>query len=82
MRGEVKKWGNSLAVRLPRDLANSLHLSEGSALELELVGGGLLLRAARPRRHRLTFEELLEGLTPETAHGEVEWGVPRGREAW
>ena len=83
MRSEVKKWGNSLAVRLPRDLARTLHLSEGSALELEVVGDTLVLRASLPqRRHRLTYEELLEGLTPQTAHAEVDWGQPQGREEW
>ena len=78
MKSTVKRWGNSLAVRLPKDLAQTLEIGEGSTLTLEIVEGGLLLR----RSSKLELEALLEGVTRETIHAETDWGEPVGREAW
>lgn len=84
MKTEVRKWGNSLAVRLPRDLAQSLHLGEGTAIELELIEGALVLRPAVPRRRpgARDLGELLRGVTPDGIHREVDWGERQGGEVW
>ncbi len=79
MNTQVGKWGNSLAVRIPATHAKELHLEEGMELEVTHVQGGLMLR---PRKHEYTLEELLEQITPETIHGETDWGPPVGGEAW
>lgn len=78
MQIEIKKWGNSLAFRVPKDLAQSLHIIEGQTLELELVEEGVLLKTKR-RRSRLKLEDLLENLGPLE---ELDWGEPGGEEAW
>lgn len=83
MKADIRKWGNSLAVRLPRDLARTLGLTEGSTVELELVDGGAMIRPVQKRRPRArSLDELLEGVTPDVVHDEVDWGEPRGNEAW
>ena len=79
MQTAVSKWGNSLALRLPRKLAADARLSEGTRVELRVADGALIVTPARPR---YTLAELLAGMKPEHAHGEVEWGPPRGEEAW
>ena len=78
MHSTVKRWGNSLAVRLPKDLAQTLEIKEGSRLTLEVVEDGLLIK--RPRKRDL--DTLLEGVTQENIHGEVDWGEPVGKEVW
>jgi antitoxin MazE len=75
----VKRWGNSLAVRLPKDLAQTLEMNEGSRLTLEVVEDGLLIRRSRKKRD---LNALLEGVTREGIHGEVDWGEPVGKEVW
>jgi antitoxin MazE len=62
MQTQIAKWGNSLAVRLPRQVAEAAGLGEGSKVELEVVGGVVRLVPTRPR-YRL--EDLLAGMTPE-----------------
>jgi antitoxin MazE len=79
MNAQVGKWGNSLAVRIPGTYARELGLSEGAELDLTRVDGGLLLR---PRKREYRLEELLEQITPESIHGETDWGSAVGREAW
>ena len=71
MKTQVGKWGNSLAVRIPRTYAKELELEEGTELEVTRVDGGLLLR---PRKLEYTLEELLKEIKPENIHGETDWG--------
>ena len=75
----VRRWGNTLAVRIPAVFAKELDLVEGSEIELTPYQGGLLLR---PRKRRQTLDDMLADITPENIHGETDWGSPVGREAW
>lgn len=76
----VQKWGNSLAVRIPRSLARETRLSSGRAVELTVRSGKLVISAAE--RRPFTLEELLKGVTRGNRHGEVRTGTPAGREEW
>ncbi len=76
MKQSVEKWGNSLAVRLPRAFVKELGLRQGSAVELTMVDGGLMMRQIK-----LTLESMLEGMTEANLHGEVDFGPPVGDEA-
>ena len=75
MQVTVGRWGDSLALRLPRELADEARLVEGSTIALEVDRGGI--RVA-PVRRRLRLAELLEGEPP----AEFDWGRPTGAEAW
>jgi antitoxin MazE len=75
----VTRWGNSLAVRIPKALAEQTDLREGSEVELRVIDGALTVR---PRAPSYDLEELLAQITPENRHDEVDWGEPQGKEAW
>ena len=75
----VTRWGNSLAVRIPKALAEQTDLREGSEVELSVADGAL---AIRPKPRSYSLEELLEQVTPENCHDEIDWGEPQGKEAW
>jgi antitoxin MazE len=80
MRTKVQRWGNSLAVRIPKSFADEAGLSDGAAVEMRLVENGLMVEsvpAAAP-----SLDELLDRVTPENLHGEVDVGAPHGTEAW
>jgi antitoxin MazE len=81
---EFRKWGNSLAVRIPKALAAAVNAGDGKRVELTVKGDTLLLRpVARPKRKpRYTLDELLAGMTRENVPQEVDWGLPRGSEMW
>ncbi len=79
MRTRISKWGNSLAVRLPKPFADELGLGEGTEVELTLREGRLILVAAS---REYALEELVDGITVENRHQESDWGRPRGREGW
>jgi antitoxin MazE len=79
MRSEIAKWGNSLALRLPKPVAADAGFSEGTAVELSVQNGKLIVAPARPK-YRLA--DLLAQITPDNRHEEVDWGAPKGTEEW
>ena len=80
MRTHVRKWGNSLALRLPRTLAADAGLEEGSAVDLTLDRGRLV--AAPVRETRVALRVLLSRVRPAQLHDATDWGPRAGREAW
>lgn len=78
MRARVAKWGNSLGVRIPREIADRAGMSEGSDIDIQAKGERVIITPAR-RRYRLNG--LLKGMTPRAIHEVFDWGPDRGREA-
>ena len=76
---KVQKWGNSLAVRIPRSFALQARVSAGSVVDIAVEDDSLIVRAVR-RPYRLS--ELLKAVRPENLHAEVETGRAVGREVW
>jgi antitoxin MazE len=81
MRVEIKKWGNSLVVRIPNAYAKELGVSEGAPADLRIEGGKLLLDPV-VRSPEYDLDELVAGITEENRHPEVDWGPAVGKEVW
>lgn len=79
MRARIARWGNSLAVRIPKDCAEELGLAEGGAVEMTVAERRLILA---PLQREYSLEELVAGITPENLHSETDWGEPKGKEVW
>ena len=80
MKGQIQKWGNSLAIRIPKSFAIESDITNGSAVDLSVEDGSIIITSSK--RPRYTLEELLEGLTDDQLHGEIDTGPPVGREVW
>lgn len=80
MNATIQKWGNSLAVRLPKKLLEQVGLSDNSDIEIKVVGNEIHLMPANKLYY--TLEELLEGMTDENRHDEIDTGQPVGNEVW
>jgi len=78
MQVQISKWGNSLALRLPKEIASRLGLIDGTRVEVTTEADRIVISAGRPV---YTLAELTEGLTPEALHEAFDWGDDRGREA-
>lgn len=78
MKTRVQKWGNSLALRIPKSFAAEAGLHADVAVELSLVEGRLVVQPITPQP--LTLEELLRGVTDENLPGEWETGPAVGKE--
>ncbi len=80
MLTKVQKWGNSLALRIPRSFAAEIGLEKDGPVDMAVVDGQLVVtRLATPA---YSLEELLAGITDENLHQEQDFGPPVGAEAW
>ena len=76
-KAQVVKWGNSLAVRIPKAVATEARMQEGDSIVIEAAKGRIELR----RINRIpTLKELVSKITPENRHGEIETGPDLGKE--
>ena len=83
MESILRKWGNSIGLRIPTGLLAELQLSENSAVDLSVEDGRLIVAPRRQKRKwKYSLEELLEGVTTENIHTETDWGAPSGKEVW
>ena len=80
MQTRVQKWGNSLAVRIPKAFAEQVGLEENAPVALSLSGGKLIIAPAS--EDKLSLEDLLAAVTDENLHREWETGPAVGHEAW
>ena len=80
MQAEIKRWGNSRAIRNPKALAEEAGLDFGTKIELVAENGHLPI--VPTEEFHYTLEELVAGITPENRHEEWDTGLPVGREVW
>ena len=80
MRVQVQKWGNSLALRIPKSFAAETELASGVDVDLTIEEGRLVITPVRKQRY--TLEELVAGITPVNRHDEMGTGPSVGNEAW
>jgi antitoxin MazE len=80
MKVHVKKWGNSASVRLPASVMAAAALQIDQAVEVRAEHGRIIIEPIRPAAYDL--DEMLDRMTPETFHEDVDFGPPLGREAW
>jgi antitoxin MazE len=81
MNVKVQKWGNSLAVRIPRSFAREARVSEGVSVDMSVTKGGALVLVP-PRRKAYALADLLDGVKRGNLHPEESSGPARGRESW
>jgi antitoxin MazE len=77
---QVVKWGNSLAVRIPKSVADKAEFREGDRLILEAESPGAI--AIKAAKAPITLSDLVSRITPENLHEVSDWGESMGNEAW
>jgi len=73
MRGVIKKWGNSAAIRLPSSMMKSLRLGLEDLVDMRIERGSLVIQPLRSEEYVLT--QLLSGIKPKNLHPEVDFGA-------
>ena len=79
MEKVISKWGNSLALRLPVHVIETMHFEEGTAVDVDVVGNAVVIK---PKKKKYTLKELVSKITKENSHGEIATGAAVGNEIW
>jgi len=77
MKTQMVKWGNSLAVRIPKPVVEEARLKEGDSLEIEAAEGRVELRRATKIP---TLAQLVSQIAPESRYAEISTGAEVGKE--
>jgi len=80
MQTTIQKWGNSLAVRIPKAFVKEAHVAYGTTVDLSVDNGKIVIDPHSEPEFRLV--DLLKGVTKRNVHAEVETGEAVGREVW
>lgn len=73
----VSKWGSSLAVRIPKVVAEQCGIIEGESVQLVTYRDGILIR-----KHTYDLTTMVNQITSGNIHDEQDFGAPLGKELW
>jgi len=79
MKATIQKWGNSLAIRIPKNITKDTRVSEGSNIDIMIENGKIVLS---PIKKEYSLKELLKNITIENIHSEISTGDQTGGEIW
>lgn len=77
---KIQKWGNSLAIRIPKSFARDTHIQSGSTVDLSVQNSTLIVKPINYQEYSL--EELVSKISEENTHNEIDTGEPLGKEVW
>ncbi|HKL33312.1 MAG TPA: AbrB/MazE/SpoVT family DNA-binding domain-containing protein [Tangfeifania sp.] len=80
MRAKIQKWGNSLALRIPKGYAQDAKLENNSEVDIHLEDKQIVIKPVVLQNKSL--EELLAGVNKSNIHNEVKTGSAQGNEIW
>lgn len=80
MKTEIQRWGNSLAIRIPRAFAQETHLENGSAVNLSLEAGNLVIAPIPKKKYALG--DLISQISGANTHSAIDTGAAAGSEVW
>ena len=79
MRAKAQKWGNSLAVRIPKAMADEAGIREQEEIDVEIKNKIISIRRSQKE---FSLNQLVKAITPVNLHGEIDFGARVGNEAW
>ena len=72
MQVQLARWGNSLGIRIPKDIASQVGLRDGARVDIRAEGDRIVITVDRPR---YSLDELMKGVTPEAMREAFDWGL-------
>lgn len=79
MKTKISKWGNSVALRIPKSFAQQVNLQEGTPVDLKIEKDQLVIS---PQKQKPDLKSLLSEVNEDNLHEEIDFGEPEGKEVW
>ncbi|OGU14981.1 MAG: hypothetical protein A2X61_06290 [Ignavibacteria bacterium GWB2_35_12] len=80
MEAVVKKWGNSLGVRIPKPFTEKLKINNNTVINIDISDDSIIIKPQKEKKYSL--RKLVEGINSKNIHKEIDTGKPVGREVW
>jgi antitoxin MazE len=80
MQTKIKKWGNSLALRIPKSFALDVNLEQNKLVDISIEKNSIIITPIGKKEYSL--EKLLKGISKNNLHGEFDTGAAVGKEIW
>lgn len=78
MDSTISTWGNSLGLRIPKAYAKEVGLDNGAKVRISVEKGQLVIRPL----NKYSLKDLVDRISPDNTYGEIDFGAPKGKEAW
>ena len=78
MQVTMRKWGNSIGVRIPAGILTELNLNAEKKVDVRAEAGRIIIEPIIDSQEIL--EQLLGQITPDNVHSEIDFGQPVGKE--
>ena len=78
MEAKIQKWGNSLGIRIPMNVIRGLSLRNGSIVDIVEESDRLIIRPIE----KPALDDLLNAISEENLHSEIDFGKAEGNEVW
>ena len=82
MTTKVQKWGNSYAIRIPKQMVKDFNLAEGSIVDFIKEKKSMVIRPKKADKQIYSWKEILKDMKPDRIHRDFDWGKPVGNEIW
>ena len=79
---KIQKWGNSQGLRIARQVLEDARIAVGDDVDVTAREGIIVIAPVRRVRGKQSLEELVKRIPKSWKTGEVDWGIPVGREVW
>ena len=79
MKSKIQKWGNSLAIRIPKSFAVEMEIKQDSVIDLSVVDSKIIVEPNKSKP-KYNLAELLDEINEDNIHSETDWGNPVGKE--
>ncbi len=80
MEVQLQKWGNSIGIRIPKSLLNSLKVRENDYLKLEQKDNCIIM--SKSNKNKVSLKKLFQEYKGDNLSKDFEWDSPRGNEIW
>jgi antitoxin MazE len=78
MEAVIKKWGNSLGIRIPNFIVRELSLKDGAFVDIKDSGNEIIIKP----KEKYKLSEMLNTINEQNIHEEIEAYGPVGKEVW
>ncbi|NLJ39748.1 MAG: AbrB/MazE/SpoVT family DNA-binding domain-containing protein [Candidatus Atribacteria bacterium] len=76
----IQKWGNSLAIRIPKPLAAQVGFKNQTPVTIEVSEGSIVVSPQSEANMQLS--QMVDKINQHNIHNEIDFGIKQGRESW